>query len=112
MAGPVLLTAGLRLSQGAQLGFLGFQDEYYGTFEGSVVYFPRQWLCVAYEYRQKPDPYGQIPGLINEEDDWHAIDVALILDDHATLCAGYGHFGMLANDNANGAWFLQLKRNF
>ena len=67
---------------------------------------------MAYEFRQKADPYGQIPGLIGGEDNWHAFDAALILNNNSTLVAGYGIFGTLANANADGTWWLQLKHEF
>jgi len=51
-------------------------------------------LGLAYEFRQKPDPYAQIPGLIGHEDDWHGFDAAVILSEQATFCAGYGIFGL------------------
>lgn len=70
---PLILTAGARATQGAQLGLLGFDDDYHVTFEGSVAYLPFDWLVLAYEFRQKPDPYGQIPGLIGDEDHWQAL---------------------------------------
>jgi hypothetical protein len=109
---PLILTAGMRASQGAQLGFLGFGDQYDVTFEGNVAFLPCDWLLVAYEFRQKSDPYGQITGLIGGEDNWHGFDVAVILGEHATLCAGYGIFGMCCNTEANNAWWLQLKYQF
>jgi hypothetical protein len=109
---PLILTAGLRASQGAQLGFLGFGDEYHATFEGNVVFLPFDRLVLAYEFRQKPDPYAQIPGLIGDEDDWHGFDAALILSEQATFCAGYGIFGTCCNTEANDVWWLQLKYEF
>jgi hypothetical protein len=109
---PLILTGGLRLSEAANLGFLGFGDTYSATFEGSVAFLPLDRVLVAYEFRQKTDPYGQIPGLIEGEDNWHAFDAALILNKNTTLVAGYGIFGTLANANADGAWWLQLKHEF
>ena len=106
---PLIATAGLRASQAAQLGFLGFGDEYHATFEGSVAYLPFDWLVLAYEFRQKPDPYGQIPGLIGDEDHWHAFDAIFILSEHTTFTAGYGNFGTVANSEENGVWWLQLQ---
>ena len=109
---PVIVTAGLRESQGAQLGFMGFGRDYETTFEGSIACLACDRLVLAYEYRQKPDPYGNIPGipgLIGGEDDWHGFDVALILSDNATLAAGYGIFGTMVNTEADSSWWLQLK---
>jgi hypothetical protein len=109
---PLILTAGLRESQAANLGFLGFADAYHTTFEGSVAYLLFPKLIVAYELRQKASPYDEIPGLVGDEDNWHALDVGLILNNNSTFVAGYGHFGTLADSEADGAWFFQLRYEF
>ena len=109
---PLIVSAGVRASQASQLGILGFSDQWSATFEGNIVYLPTDWLVVAYEFRQKNDPYGRIPGLIGGEDNWHAFDVSWIINKHATLVAGYGIFGTLANGEANSSFWLQLKFEF
>jgi hypothetical protein len=118
---PLIVTGGLRGSQGANLGFLGFSDKYTASFEGNVAILPFQRLLLAYEFRQKSSPYGTIgPGgdipvsqlLIGGENNWHAFDAAYIINKHTTLVAGAGIFGNLANAEANNAWFLQLKYEF
>lgn len=109
---PLIVSAGLRVSDAANLGFLGFADKWSPTFEGNVAYLPTDWLLVAYEFRQKSDPYNTIPGLINGEDNWHAIDVSWIINKNATLVGGYGVFGKLADSRADAAWWLQLKFEF
>ena len=115
---PLFLTAGLRESEAAQLGFLGFGDTYHTTFEGNVVYLPTDRIVLAYEFRQKMDPYDTLasnePGefLVGPEDSWHAIDAAYILNKHTTLCVGWGHLGNLVNSDANGSWWMQLKYEF
>ena len=109
---PLILTGGLRNGSGAQLGFLGFGDDRSTTFEGSVAYLPTDWLLVAYEFRQKANPYHQIPGLVGDEDNWHAIDVSWIINEHITLVAGWGAFGNMVNTEENGAWWLQFKYEF
>jgi len=110
---PLIATAGLRESQGANLGFLGFSNTYKTTFEGSVAILPFDKWLFAYEFRQKSSPYtlGLAP-LIGDEDNWHAFDAAYIISKHSTLVAGYGLFGTLANADANSAWWLQLKYEF
>ena len=55
---PLIASAGLRLSQAADLGFLGFSDTYQASFEGNVAYLLTDKLLVAYEIRQKTSPYG------------------------------------------------------
>ncbi|HVT89250.1 MAG TPA: DUF3034 family protein [Tepidisphaeraceae bacterium] len=109
---PLILTGGLRASQAAQIGALGFGNDYVFTFEGNVAYLPTDWLLLAYEFRQKSNPYDKIPGLVGDEDNWHAIDASLIIAPHATIVAGYGVFGNLANADANSAWWLQFKYEF
>ncbi|MFZ5831662.1 MAG: DUF3034 family protein [Planctomycetota bacterium] len=109
---PLIVTGGLRLSEAAQTGFLGFSDTYRASFEGNIVFPITERLLVAYEYRQKHDPYGQIPGIILGEDDWHALDVALILNNQSSLTAGWGNFGRIADEVVNGAWWLQYKFEF
>jgi hypothetical protein len=109
---PVIASAGLRLSEAADLGFLGFGDTYHATFEGNVACLLTDHILIAYEFRQKTDPYGVIPGLIGTETSWNAIDLALILNKHTTLVAGWAALGVLANTTENGAWYLQLKHEF
>jgi hypothetical protein len=118
---PLIATAGVRESQGAELGFLGFSNKYSASFEGSVAVLPFDRWLFAYEFRQKTSPYGTIgPGgtidapisLIGGENNWHGFDVAYIAGKHATLVGGLGIFGNLANAAANDAWWLQLKYEF
>ncbi|MFI4912866.1 MAG: DUF3034 family protein [Sedimentisphaeraceae bacterium JB056] len=109
---PVILTGGLRNSSAAQIGLLGFGDDRTTTFEGSVVTCPADNVILAYEFRQKANPYDKIPGLVGDEDNWHAIDASLILDSQTTIVAGWGALGNLANGREDGAWWLQVKYEF
>ena len=110
---PLIVTAGLRLSEAANLGFLGFGDTYHATFEGNIAYLPFDKVMVAYEFRQKTDPYNlNLAPLVGTEDNWQAIDLAFIMNAHSTFVAGYGHLGNLANAESNGTWFVQLKYEF
>jgi hypothetical protein len=106
---PLIVSAGLRLSEAADLGFLGFSDTYHASFEGNICYLPKDWLLFAYEFRQKTSPYDEIPGLIGPENNWHAVDMAFILSKHATFVAGWAALGNLADTVENGSWFFQLK---
>ncbi|MGD0382025.1 MAG: DUF3034 family protein [Thermoguttaceae bacterium] len=110
---PLILTAGLRMSQAAELGFLGFGDTYHATFEGNVAYLPSDKVVLAYEFRGQTNPYTSgLDPLIGGENNWHAFDLGYILSNHATLVAGYGIFGQLANTQENSAWWLQLKYEY
>lgn len=113
---PLIATVGLRESQAANCGFLGFSNSYSASFEGSVVVLPFERWVFGYEFRQKSSPYGEIvmnnETLVGDEDNWHAFDAGYIINKHTTLCAGAGIFGNLANCDANSSWFMQLKYEF
>ena len=109
---PVILTGGLRFSEAAQLGLLGFGDTYRPSFEGSVVCLPTDWLALGYEFRQKRNPYGELSSLIGAEDNWHALSVSVIASKHLTITAVAGLFGNIANANADNSWGIQLKYEF
>ncbi len=109
---PVILTGGIRFSKAAQLGLLGFGETCRASFEGSVVCLPTDWLVLGYEFRQKRNPYGEMPGLIGDEDDWHALSASLLLGKHLTVSALAGLCGHVANANADTTWGLQVKWEF
>ena len=109
---PVLINAGVRATQGAHLGLLGFTDECEFVAEGSVAVLATDRLIVAAEYRQKPNEYTPIAGLIEEEDDWWTVDLGYIVTSHFTVAVGYGHFGDLLNHPANDSFGLALKCEF
>ena len=88
---PLIVTAGLRESEAADLGFLGFSDTYHASFEGSVAILPFDRWLFAYEFRQKSSPYGTITinneSIIGDEDNWHGFDAGFIINKHATFVA-------------------------
>lgn len=109
---PVVVTAGVRFSKAAQLGLMGFGKACRASLEGSVICLPTDWLVVGYEFRQKHNPYGQIPGLIGDEDNWQAISASIIVNKHLTILAMAGLCGNVANANADTTWGLQAKWEF
>ena len=109
---PVILTGGIRFSEAAQLGYLGFGDTYRMTGEGSVVYLLTDWMAVAYEYRQKKNPYDTLGTLVGKEGAWQAVDLAFIIDPHLTLAVGWLCAGNVANGRADNGWGFQLKYEF
>jgi len=109
---PIILTAGMRSSEAAQTGLLGFTDDRRVFFEGSVAVLFTDKLIGAFEYRQKSSRYDRLPGLIEEEDDWWTIDVAYVFNEHLTMTGGYAHMGDVLNHRANGAWGLRVKYEF
>ena len=109
---PLILTGGIRFSQAAQLGYLGFGDAYRMTGEGSVAYLITDWLAIAYEYRQKKNPYNTLGTLVGKEGAWQAVDLAFILSDRLTFAVGWLCAGNVANGRVDNGWGFQLKYEF
>ena len=109
---PVLLEAGGRATKGAWTGLAGFTENYSYLFEGNLVVFVTSNLALAAEYRQQPNDYAPIPGLIKSSGDWWTIDAAYVVNNHFTVAAGYGHFGGVLNHEANGVWGITTKFEF
>lgn len=109
---PLIATAGLRLSEAANLGYLGFSDTYQASFEGNLAYLLTDRILFAYEFRQKDSPYGEIAGLIGDEDNWHSVDFVFLLNKQTTFAVAWVAAGTLANTDEDGGWFLQLKHEF
>ena len=109
---PLLVNAGLRSTKAAHLGLLGFTDDRKTLFEGNLVLFVTNRLGFAVEYRQKPDEYNEIPGLIKKEDDWGTLCFCYVVNNHMTFSGGYGHFGDVLNHEANGSWGIKAKWEF
>jgi hypothetical protein len=109
---PIITSAGLRFSEAAQLGYLGFGHSYRMTWEADVCYLVTDWMAISYEYRQKKNPYKAMRPLVGNEDDWHAIALAFILSDRLTFACGWGAFGNVVNKEENGVWGFQFKYEF
>ncbi|MBN2583087.1 MAG: DUF3034 family protein, partial [Planctomycetes bacterium] len=109
---PVIATTGMRFSQAAQIGLLGFGNGWKPTVEGSIATLPTDWLALAYEYRQKTNPYHKIDELIDAEDDWHALSASWVVNDRLTVTAVWGMFGNIANAREDDVLGLQIKYEF
>jgi hypothetical protein len=109
---PILLNVGVRNSDAAHLGFLGFTRDRSFLAEGNIVLFVTDRFALAGEYRMKPNEYDPIGDLVQPEDDWWTIMFAYVFNNHFTVSGGYGHFGRVLNHNANGAWGLKAKYEF
>jgi len=115
---PLLLTAGLRESEAEQLGYLGFGDVYHLTFEGNIAYGITDWLWLAGEFRGKANAYQQIANpvkggnLIDREDNWWTVGAAFVLNPHATVTVGWGHFGPVLNTTEDKGLAVQAKYEF
>jgi hypothetical protein len=109
---PLLVNVGMRSTEAAHLGLLGFTGDRDYLFEGNAVLFVTSRFAIAFEYRQKPNAYDPIPGLVEEEDDWWTIPVAFVVNEHLTVSGGYGHFGNVLNHEANASWGIKAKWEF
>jgi hypothetical protein len=109
---PIILTGGLRLSNAAQLGYLGFGGECNATFEGSVAYLPLDNLCLAYEFRGKNNPYNRLQELVDDEDHWQVLSASWIVNDRFTITGIYGMLGNIANARADCSLGIQVKYEF
>jgi hypothetical protein len=108
---PVLINLGGRATKSVELGLLGFTDQYSFVFEGSVVVLVTDKFMLAAEFKQQPSGFTPTP-LIGTPDDWWTIDAGYVVNPHMTVAVGYGHFGTLANHEANGVWGVTTKWEF
>jgi hypothetical protein len=108
---PVLLNLGGRATKSAEIGLLGFTDQYSFVIESSAVVMVTDRILLAAEYKQQPHSFTST-ALIGKPDDWWTIDAGYVVNPHMTLAVGYGHFGTVANHSANGVWGLTTKWEF
>lgn len=109
---PVLVNAGVRSSIAAHIGLLGFTGERELLAEGNVLVFLTDRLVAGAEYRQQPDNYTPINGLLAHEDDWWSVVAAYVVNDHLTVSGGYFALGdVLDEENSNG-YALKAKWEF
>ena len=109
---PVLLNVGVRNSDAAHIGLLGFTRDRKFLAEGNVVVFVTDRFALAGEYRMKPNEYDSIGDLVVDEDDWWTVCFAYVFNEHLTLSGGYAHFGGVLNHDANASWGLKTKWEF
>jgi len=112
---PVLVELGGRATKGVWNGLLGFEDDQYQfLFEGNIVVFVTDSIALAAEYREQNRHYDYttLSSLIGKADDWWTIDAAYVVNKHLTLAVGYGHFGTVLNNEANGVWGITTKWEF
>ena len=110
---PIILTLGMRNSQASNMGLTGFGKDNSTTVECDIAVVLTENFAVAYEFRQKEDPYISDPtGIFDKEEDLHAIRAAWIINDRLTLAGGIAYLGNVANTNVPLAWGLQLKYEF
>jgi len=108
---PVLINVGGRATKSAEIGLLGFTDQYSFVFESSLVVLVTDRFMLAGEYKQQPTGFTPT-ALIGTPDDWWTIDAGYVINRHMTVAVGYGHFGTVANHQANTVWGITAKWEF
>ncbi len=109
---PVLVNLGGRATRAVETGLLGFQSQYEFLFEGNVAVFLTDWLILAAEYRMQPNGYDTIPGVVGRSGHWVTVDLAWVVNKNLTIAGGWGAFGNVANEKANGVWGITAKYEF
>jgi hypothetical protein len=109
---PLIATAGLRWSQASQIGWAGFGDAYRTSWEGSLVWLPRDDIAAGYEYRMRRTAYARSFDLNDGEDDWHLLFVAWAIDEHLKLVGRWMYAGEMANTDESCVWGLQVQYDF
>ena len=113
MPRPLLLNVGVRNSEAAHVGLLGFTGDREFLFEGNAVLFVTDQLAIGAEYRQKPDDnYDVINGLVENEDDWWSLVFGYVSNNHLTISGGYFHMGDVLNEKDTDAFALKVKYEF
>ncbi|MCB2141107.1 DUF3034 family protein, partial [bacterium] len=109
---PLLINVGIRSSNAAHIGLLGFTDNREFLFEGNAVLFMTDKLALGAEYRQKPSDYTPIEGLIASEDDWWSVVAAYVVNDSLTISGGYFNLGDVLDENKSNAYAIKAKWEF
>lgn len=109
---PFALSLTVRSTESAHAGLLGFTGERKIVFEAGICAMVADGVFAAAEYRQKPDEYTPVPGLLEGEDDWWTVDVCFVVSSHVTIAVGYAHFGNVLNHEANKSYGIAVKFEF
>jgi len=109
---PVMLNLGVRSTDAAQIGLLGFTRDRVIRPEGNVVVLVTDRMGVSGEYRMKPCKYNRIGNFVEKEDDWWTLCAFYVINSHLTVTGVYGHFGQVLNHKANEVWALRFKWEF
>ena len=105
----IYVSATARSTDAAQIGYLGFTHDRRIVFEGYLAYCLLDNLIVGAEYRQKPDAYHSIPGLVEREDDWWSLAASYIVNENWNFTVAYANLGRMLNHQEPWSVWFQLK---
>jgi len=109
---PLMLNAGVRSTEAAQIGLFGFTEKRSTVFEGNFGVLVLDNLVIGGEYRQKPDEFEVLPGLVEKEDDWWDGFITYIASDNLTMSVAFASFGDVFNQEADNVWGVKFKWEF
>ncbi len=109
---PLLLNFGVRNSEAAHIGLLGFTGDRKFLLEGNAVLFITDRLALGAEYRQQPDSYDSIDGLIANQEDWWSVVAAYVVNDNLTISGGYFNLGDVLDEDNSNAFAIKMKWEF
>lgn len=108
---PLLVSLGVRSSNGNQMGLLGFGGDLRQSrallWEGSLAVLPSPTWAVGVEYRQKPDNLG-----FAREDDWMDGFVAWFPNKRMSVVAAWAELGDIATLPSQRGGYLSLQVSF
>ena len=104
-----MLNAGVRPTEAAPMGLFGFTEDRKTVFEGNFGVLVLDNLVICGEYRQKPDEFDAISGLVEEEDDWWDVYITYIVSDNLTMSIAFASFGDVFNHEADDVWGIKFK---
>jgi hypothetical protein len=95
---PLFVSAGIRFTNAAHTGMMGFRSDYACRFESNVFYKPFDWLTLGYEFRQKRQmlhnsDFSEEMGRLAHEENWHLFTVALQVTKSCQVTALLGGLG-------------------
>lgn len=110
---PLLLNVGVRNSDAAYIGLLGFTGERKFTAEANAVLFVTDRFLLAAEWRQMPRGiFDEIPGLVSSQDDWWSVAAAFLFSSHFDVSFGIFNLGKVLNEYNNGGVAFKAKYQF
>lgn len=109
---PFFVSATARRTDAAQLGWLGFTDDFGIVYEGNVAVLLLDNLIVGAEYRQKRKQLDELGGLIQQEDDWWSIAASYIVNSNLNVTLAFADVGDVINHTDPNLWWLQVKFEF
>jgi hypothetical protein len=109
---PLALSAGVRYTDAAHVGLLGFTGHKKILPEVAFCYMLTNQFVIAGEFKRKYSQYTHVDGLAEPEDNWWTLDVCYLPTPNLSIAAGIGHFGELLNHTAWPIFGVALKYEF